>query len=96
MEIVFVNVKITRKVRMRVAERVRLGKCLVCDSDAVKRQLCQQHYDAWFYAQRLIPTKLGKVRFNNDLRKKGFLVAAYEVREYKSASPIIELAKKHA
>jgi hypothetical protein len=87
-EVVIVQIKISKKVRERVALRVSQCKCVKpeCNDKSVKRGLCQRHYDQWIAARRMISGKMAKARFDADLIQIGELMGAYEVREYRSNS----------
>ncbi len=87
------EVNIPRKVRLRVAERIRLGLCLVCDSKAVKRQLCQCHYDQYINAVKCLPSKKAKLHFERRAREAGDVLGAYELREYKGTNRFAKYAK---
>lgn len=70
----------------RVAERVRSGKCLVCDAPAEVRGLCQRHYRLFMRKAALLPQK-EQQRFLEDAIREGLILPAWGVCALKRDDP---------
>lgn len=45
--VIVMAVRLSPRVRKRVEERIRAGKCLHCDEASYRRGLCMTHYWQW-------------------------------------------------
>lgn len=72
------------KAKKHIQERVNAGKCLCCNNDSLKRGLCHQCYYKWRRVRALIGTKTKQVEYDAKLIRMGRLLAAQDVRNYKS------------
>lgn len=70
----------------RVAERVRSGKCLVCDAPAEVRGLCQRHYRLFLRKAVLLPQN-ERQRFLDDAIREGLILPAWGVCDLKRDDP---------
>lgn len=74
----------------QVEERVKAGKCLVCEMAATRRGLCFRHYQMYL---RYVASKPRGDQADVELRciQEGRILAVNQVREIKRENPFAEL-----
>lgn len=74
----------------QVEERVKSGKCLVCDCQAERRGVCFRHYQMFL---RLVASKPKDVRAETEVRaiQAGKILAVNQIRAMKQENPFAEL-----
>ena len=80
-----------KSVETRVAERVRAGRCLVCDATAEVRGLCNRHYRLFMKRVAERPTQKERQQFLEDAIRAGLVLDGYRVRELRAVDPFAEL-----
>jgi hypothetical protein len=79
-----------RSLANKVTERVRSGKCLLCDKPAVRRGLCMNHYMIFRRRRNLKGGTDGAV-FEESCIREGKILAVNEMRKLKSDDPFGDL-----
>lgn len=90
--LVSMSVQATAK-RSKVAEieeRVKSGKCLVCETEATRRGVCFRHYQMFL---RWLASKPKEQRAETEVRciQEGRILAVNQVREIKAVNPFADL-----
>jgi hypothetical protein len=81
---------VKRNLANQVAERVRSGKCLVCDEKAARRGLCMNHYQL-FLRRREARGSNDAVQFEAAAIREGKVLPVGRMRELKSVDPFADL-----
>ena len=80
-----------RSIANQVTERVRSGKCLLCDDQAVRRGLCMNHYQTFLRRRDRRGEKDGSV-FEEACIREGKILALGKMRELKTNDPFADIA----
>lgn len=75
-----------RTIASQVTDRVRSGKCLLCDESAVRRGLCMNHYQT-FLRRMYAKGREDGVAFQEACIREGKILAVGKMRELKSDDP---------
>lgn len=81
------TVEAKRSIAAQVGERVKSGKCLVCESDAKRRGLCNTHYQAFLRRQRDKDNKQEQVEFEESCIREGKILPVHEMARMKRVDP---------
>jgi len=76
-EVCFFDSSIHGMVAKTVKERAKEGKCLCCESKAVKRGICVKCYNAWAYVASKM-SKRDKAAFEAKCIARGKLLSRYD------------------
>lgn len=79
-----------RSIASKVTERVRSGKCLLCDADAVRRGLCMNHYQTFMRRQKARGPE-GGVLFEEACIREGKVLGQHVMRDLKKNDPFADL-----
>jgi len=71
-----------------VTERVRSGKCLLCEDAATRRGLCMNHYQTFL---RRFAERQDKAEFETACIREGKILAVGKMREIKTDDPFADL-----
>jgi hypothetical protein len=77
------GVEVKRQFRCKTVDRVKAGKCLVCDQDAVQRGVCIKHYTQFYRAKMALP-KRDRATFEKTQIEQGTILAVGQSREIKN------------
>ena len=77
------GVEVKRQFRCKTVDRVKSGKCLVCDSDAVQRGVCIKHYTQFYRAKMALPKK-DRASFEKQMIEEGKILAVHQAREIRN------------
>ena len=81
---------VKRSIAASVEQRVKAGKCLVCESDATKRGVCDRHYMAFRRMLQSKPTE-EQADFEAAAIREGKILPVQEVRRITSDNPFAGL-----
>lgn len=81
-----------KSVEAKVKERVKQGKCLLCDRDYVSRGLCHTHRQLFYTAMRRQESKEARVAFESEMIAQGNILAEQEQREWTTKNPFLRSA----
>ncbi len=73
-----------------VVQRVKAGKCLLCDGDAKRRGLCDSHY-RMFHRQLNQKSSTDQVEFEASAIREGLVLPVGEQRKITSDDPFAKL-----
>lgn len=79
-----------RSIASQVTERVRSGKCLLCEDQAVRRGLCMNHYQT-FLRRRESRGREDGALFEEACIREGKILALGKMRELKTDDPFADL-----
>ena len=79
-----------RSIATQVTDRVRSGKCLVCEAVAARRGLCMNHYQT-FLRRRDARGKADGPVFEESCIREGKILALGKMRELKTNDPFADL-----
>lgn len=85
------DIVVKRTLAGQVTDRVRSGKCLLCDDPAVRRGLCMNHYQL-FLRRRDARGNSDGVQFEAACIREGKILAVGKMRELKSNDPFADIA----
>lgn len=91
--IMVLDSRASNKVTEAVRKRVVAKKCLCCETDAVKRGLCQKCYTEW-RTTRMAMSNSQRARYDAKLIRIGKLLSAYGRKEYVNQSIFSRIAKE--
>lgn len=77
-----------RSIAAQVIERVRSGKCLLCDADAARHGLCFNHYQT--FLRRRTSRAEGDL-FEEACIREGKVLALGKMREIKATDPFADI-----
>ena len=80
-----------RSIANHVTERVRSGKCLLCDDEATRRGLCMNHYQTFLRRQKERGGKDG-ADFESACIREGKVLAQGAMRALKANDPFADIA----
>jgi hypothetical protein len=81
-----------RSKEKEVEDRVRSGKCLLCESsDNNRRGLCMAHYQMFLRTRDALP-KAERIAFEEEQIKEGRILAIGQIREIRSPNPFVKSA----
>ena len=80
-----------RTVESKVQERVKGGKCLVCEDAADYRGLCHRHYRLFLRLQKERDSKQQRAEFEQSAIRDGLILAPGFVRDIKRENPFASL-----
>lgn len=87
--IAMAEASLKRSLTKKITEHVKTGKCLHCDSSAVKRGLCQKHYSQ-FRRELASKPKSDRNDFEVNLIRDGKILAVGWVAEICRENPFAE------
>jgi hypothetical protein len=77
------GVEVKRQFRSKTVDRVREGKCLVCEAKAWRRGVCCKHYTQFYRAKMALP-KRDRATFESTQIELGKILAVGQSREIKN------------
>ena len=77
------GVEVKRQFRCKTVDRVKAGKCLVCDADAVQRGVCIKHYTQFYRAKMALPKK-DRAAFESHAIEQGKILGVGQCREIRN------------
>lgn len=84
------ELKAKRSKQADVEERVKSGKCLICDHDATRRGVCTRHYQLFHRRQREKPTPQEQAEFESTAIREGKILAVRQMHRIKREEPFGE------
>lgn len=72
----------TNKALKHIEAKMARSECLCCTNPQLKRGLCYQCYYAWRTERSALPSKAARLKYDANLIRKGFLLAAQAVRRF--------------
>jgi hypothetical protein len=79
--------KVKRTLAAQVEQRVKSGLCLVCESQAVRRGLCMNHYQMFLRRMRDRDGKSEQLNFEASCIYDGKILPVHEMRKIKQDDP---------
>lgn len=81
------SVAAKRSIAGQVEDRVKAGKCLVCEESATRRGLCMNHYQTFLRRQREKGSPEEQAAFEEACIREGKILPVHQMRVIKRDDP---------